>query len=118
MKLADQRLTGRFGHRLKPVYTVNDGNKWEELSSEFGWINWHQFFRDAVKVAEYSMTRTPCCFGCQFVDRMEKARLAIALGEAVKGRRGERGRFEEGVEVLLDDGVRFEGRMIESGETV
>lgn len=90
---------------------------WAGLARESGWINWHVYFVDAVKAAEYAMTRTCSCLGCQFESRMGKARMAVALGEAVKGR-GERGVFEEGVEALLDDAARVAELMVEVGEVI
>lgn len=90
---------------------------WTELAGEMGWINWHVYFVDVVKVAEYAMTRTCSCLGCQFESRMRQARMAVALGEAVKGR-GVRGVFEEGVEMLLDDAARVAELMVEAGEVV
>lgn len=118
IEVADRRLAGLpFGCRFTPVYTARDGKMWDELSGEFGWINWHRYFTGVVKAAEYSMTKTCSCLGCQFETRMKLARLAVALGEAVKGR-GERGLFEEGVEMLLDDAARVAELMIEAGETI
>lgn len=90
---------------------------WAELVGESGWVNWHVYFVGVVKAAEYAMTRTCSCLGCQFGRRMGQARMAVVLGEVVKGR-GERGEFGEGVEMLLDDAARVAEVMVEAGEVV
>lgn len=119
LALVDRRMAGlpfrARRRRLGPVYTT--GKTWERLCSDAAGTSWYEYFTAAVAAAEYAMTRTCCCLGCQFAARMERARIAVAFGEAVKGR-GERGAFEEGVEILLDDAARVAELMMQAGETI
>lgn len=120
LALMQQRLAGLpFRARRRrpgPVYTT-----WEHLCDDADdaavGTSWYEFFGAAVATAEYAMTRTCSCLGCQFAARMQRARVAVAFGEAVKGR-GVRGAFEEGVEILLDDAARVAELMMQAGETI